>query len=70
MILEESPEVQWFDAHSSCRVCGKKSDGILRGLRNQSYGEHCRKCAERRIKAAKKVREILKERELLTGQEK
>lgn len=56
MILEESPSVQWFDPYGKCR-CGKKSDGILRGTRNESYGDHCRKCAEKRIAAAKRVRE-------------
>lgn len=58
--LEESPSIRWFDAYSPCRVCRKQSDGILRGDQNQSYGDHCRKCAEKRIAASARVREVLK----------
>lgn len=58
--LEESPHIQWFERHSRCR-CGKKSDGILRGTRNESYGEHCQRCADRRLKASQRVRQLDKE---------
>lgn len=54
---DETPDLRWFEAHSVCRICHKKSDGILRDHRNQSYGEHCKKCAEKRLAASKKVRE-------------
>jgi len=57
--LEESPEVQWFDPYATCRMCGKKSEGTLRGRQNQSYGDHCRKCADKRIAGAKRVRKQL-----------
>lgn len=58
--LEDSPSIRWFDAYSTCRMCGKKSDGILRGDQNQSYGDHCRKCADKRIAASARVREQIK----------
>lgn len=55
--LEENPDVQWFERiERKCRMCGKPSNGILRGTRNESFGEHCQKCADKRIAAAKKVR--------------
>lgn len=55
-ILEDSPEVQWFEkTEAKCR-CGKRATGILRGRQNQSFGPHCEKCANKRIAAAKRVR--------------
>jgi hypothetical protein len=56
--MDESPNVQWFEAFAKCR-CGKPSSGILRGTRNESYGPHCKKCADGRMKASKRVREHL-----------
>lgn len=58
-VLPESPEPQWFErTETKCR-CGKRATGILRGRQNQSYGPHCEKCANKRIAAAKRVREML-----------
>jgi hypothetical protein len=54
-MLSETPRLRWFEANPHCR-CGKKSDGILRGDGNESYGPHCRKCAERRLRQSKLVR--------------
>lgn len=55
--LAESPEVQWFlRITRDCRMCGKPSNGILYGRQNESFGEHCQKCADKRIAAAKRVR--------------
>ena len=54
--MAESPNVQWFEAYSKCR-CGRAAAGILRGTRNESYGPHCKRCADSRIKASKKARE-------------
>lgn len=54
--MDESPNVQWFEAFATCR-CGKASAGVLRGLRNESFGPHCKRCADARIKAAKRVRD-------------
>jgi hypothetical protein len=48
-------QAQWFDGLGTCR-CGKPATGILRGTRNESYGSYCRRCAEKRIKAAEKAR--------------
>lgn len=59
MTLDESPNVQWFEELSKCR-CGRQSTGVLRGTRNESFGPHCKPCAEKRIKASKRVREQLK----------
>lgn len=52
----ETPHLRWFQRHDTC-ICGRKSAGILRGSRNESYGEHCERCANRRLKDSAKVRE-------------
>jgi hydrogenase maturation factor len=53
----ESPEPQWFErTETKCR-CGKRATGILRGRQNQSFGPHCEPCANKRIAAAKRVRD-------------
>lgn len=58
--IEENPEVQWFNPIvRKCRMCGKPSNGILYGRQNESFGEHCQKCADKRIAAAKRVRAAL-----------
>lgn len=56
-VSDETTELRWFDEHGLCRMCRKQSAGILRGTQNQSYGEHCRKCADNRLKASKRERE-------------
>lgn len=53
----ETTELRWFDAYAKCSQCGGVSHGILRGSRNESWGDHCRKCAEKRLKASRKARE-------------
>jgi hypothetical protein len=40
---------KWFERYANC-PCGKRPDGVLRGLMNESFGPYCRKCAERRIR--------------------
>jgi hypothetical protein len=57
MDLNESPEIRWFEKYSGCRMCRKPSAGILRGTQNQSFGDHCVKCADKRIRDSKKARE-------------
>lgn len=54
----ESPSLRWFEAFPVCK-CGKKSEGILRGDRNDSYGHHCRRCADKRLKESARVRAAL-----------
>ena len=54
-VLSESPNIQWFEAFPRCR-CGKASAGILRGTRNESYGHHCKACADKRIRNSERVR--------------
>lgn len=58
MHLSESPEIRWFEAFPKCR-CGKMAAGLLRGTQNQSYGYHCKSCADKRIKASAAVRAAL-----------
>ncbi len=58
-VLDETPNLRWYKAHFPCRMCGKKSDGLLFGSRNESYGEHCKKCATKRLDDSKRVRELL-----------
>lgn len=50
--MAETPHLRWFEEYSSCCQCGKRADGILRGVSNDSYGPHCKKCAARRLKAS------------------
>lgn len=57
-ILRETPDLRWFDKHNyKCRMCGKRGDGELMSYRNESYGIHCQKCADNRLKDSKAVRE-------------
>lgn len=55
-VLEDIPNLRWFDKYPSCRMCGKKADGLLMSDRNDSYGAHCLKCADRRLKLSAKIR--------------
>jgi len=57
--LDETPNLQWFNPHSECRMCGKRSNGILMSNRNESYGAHCNRCAEKRLKRSKEIRKML-----------
>ena len=42
-------QVRWFEALGSCAGCGKPATGKLRGPQNESYGNYCAKCAEKRL---------------------
>lgn len=56
--MSETPDLRWFEQQThKCWMCGKPATGILRGFRNESYGHHCKKCAEKRLKDSAKVRE-------------
>lgn len=57
--LSESPDLRWFEDcyRQKCHRCGKRADGILRGKMNESYGAHCQRCADARLKASQKVRD-------------
>lgn len=59
MSAGETSELRWFEETDRKCACGKRATGILRGSQNQSFGPHCGKCAERRLKASAKVREAL-----------
>ena len=48
--MTENPDIRWFDAFPSCQRCRKPSNGILRGVGNASFGYHCRRCADKRLK--------------------
>ncbi len=52
----ETTELRWFDKYPCCRMCGKQAHGVLMGSRNESYGAHCSRCAEKRLKASEKAR--------------
>lgn len=54
--MSETTCLRWFEAYPRCAQCGKRGDGILRGDTNQSYGTHCTKCADRRLKASEAAR--------------
>ena len=34
--------VQWFQEYGPCYECGKPATGVLRGPRNDSYGNYCK----------------------------
>jgi ribosomal protein L37E len=55
--MTETPELRWFDEHPKCARCGKDAHGKIMGAQNQSFGWHCRRCAETRLSASRKVRE-------------
>lgn len=57
--MSETPHLRWFEEWGRCGQCRRKADGILRGTGNESYGPHCKRCAERRLKesAAQRVKE-------------
>ncbi len=59
--MKESYCLAWFDQFPSCQSCGKPSEGILHGLGNESFGHHCLNCAKKRLKAASKVREEMRD---------
>lgn len=54
--MTETTELRWFEEFPRCS-CGRVSQGILRGSKNQSFGHHCKRCATRRLKAADRERE-------------
>jgi len=58
MTSGETTHLRWFEEYRPCGQCGKKGAGILRGTQNESYGSHCQKCADKRLKASKKRREL------------
>lgn len=62
--MAETTELRWFEEFPKCH-CGQKSQGILRGSRNESYGHHCKRCAERRLKVSERERKLALK---LTGQ--
>lgn len=51
----ETTELRWFEAFPKCR-CGRTAEGILRGSQNQSFGHHCKRCADKRLAASEKAR--------------
>lgn len=54
--MSESTDLRWFDEHPKCARCGKDAHGRLMGSQNQSFGWHCRKCAEKRLRDSAKAR--------------
>ncbi len=56
--MGEVTNLRWFERTvHKCQQCGKRADGILRGTQNESWGHHCQKCADKRLKASAKARE-------------
>lgn len=59
--LAETPDLRWFrEINFTCRQCGKRAFGELMGVRNESYGLHCKPCGNKRLKASEKVRNELR----------
>lgn len=57
-VPRETASLRWFrEENFNCRQCGKRGHGTLMGVTNESYGIHCKKCAEKRLKDSEKVRE-------------
>lgn len=59
--MTETTELRWFEQFPKCS-CGKTAEGILRGSHNQSFGYHCKNCAEKRLKASAKAKELESQR--------
>ena len=57
-MANETTELRWFEDLPRCG-CGRPSAGILRGSRNESYGHHCKRCAEKRLRASERARAAL-----------
>lgn len=55
--MAETPALRFFEAYPACMGCGRAAAGVLRGDCNQSYGAHCKRCADRRLKDSAKARE-------------
>lgn len=55
-VSEMADQVRWFDALGACANCRKPAHGKLMGLRNESYGAYCTKCAGARLKKAERER--------------
>lgn len=53
--MEAIDDARWFDGIGKCR-CGKPANGYVMGSRNQKMAASCERCAERRIKKARKDR--------------
>lgn len=55
--MSETTELRWFDrTDRECSQCGKRATGVLRGTSNESYGPHCDRCANKRLKDSEKAR--------------
>ena len=57
--MGETTELRWFEQIPTCSRCGKLAQGRLMGSMNQSFGWHCLKCANKRLKDSEKAREAL-----------
>src|SRR4051812_39961413 len=56
---DETPDLRWFKhIDFTCRQCGKRAAGELMSYRNETYGLHCQRCADSRLKNSAKVREL------------
>lgn len=54
--MSEVPDLRWFEVTDrKCLQCGKHATGVLRGARNESYGPHCQRCADKRLAASEKA---------------
>lgn len=49
-------QVRWFEALGQCAACARPATGKLRGPQNESYGNYCRSCAEKRLAKAERER--------------
>ena len=56
--MAETTQLRWFEEiPMTCQRCGKRAHGFLRGEQNESYGKHCKRCAEKRLRDSEKARE-------------
>jgi hypothetical protein len=55
--MNETTKLRWFEEIAmKCDRCGGRASGILRGSQNESYGKHCKRCAEKRLRDSEKAR--------------
>ena len=55
---DEYADLRWFDKFGKCS-CGANATGNLMNSRNEKWARACDRCAQKRLKASKKLRDDL-----------
>lgn len=60
--MTETTQIRWFEMYPRCSRCHSRASGILRGAKNESYGPHCTKCANIRLKQSETFRKLMEQK--------